>query len=144
MKNQNNLYVEFQEIGTNIRARLIREINPELYDAFVEHLPFTGLATHSVVSGMNITCWTPVYAVVPIRTWESIDEMPVGRIFLSGSGNKLLFKYGPQTEWVSCPPIGLVEGEDLDKLKDLGPVIWESVFITKRLIHISFSLETQK
>ena len=134
------LKAEFIDLNSIITIHIFRDLNPELWEAFKSKLPFTGIATHSVVSGLNITCWTPVYATVPITTMELINEMPVGRVFLSGSGNKILFKYGLQTEWVSCPPIGMVEGQDLVELQKLGPIIWESVFFTKRLYHLTFSL----
>jgi hypothetical protein len=135
------LRMHFREFGETADALIDPELNPLLWQALRADLPFEGIATHSVVSGLNVTCWMPTYATVPLMTLESIHEMPVGRVFLSGSANKLLIKYGPQTEWVKAPPIGQLTAEGLAIVQRLGPEIWYSVFVTKQLYHVKFSAE---
>lgn len=139
MADREMLKMEFPELRATLHAAINRDLNPELWDAFAESLPFEGIAGHSAVSGPLITCWAPPYAIVPIKTMERIDKMPVGRVMMSGSANKIFFKYGPLTEWVDVPIVGQVEGEDLASLQRLGPVIWESIFLTKHLYHIKLS-----
>lgn len=134
MSPQSVLLVSWPTLGKQVRSEVLAGVNEALLREIEHALPLEGLSSHSVTSGLDLTIWTPVYASVPLSLLERIDEMPIGRVFASRSGGKILIKYGPQTEWVALPPIAQVVGSDLATLTEVGRRVWESIFFTKELI----------
>lgn len=135
-----NLVISWPSLGEEVTAEFLRDTNVALLREVTRALPLEGPASHSVTSGLDITIWTPVHVTVPIDKMERIDEMPIGRVFASRSGGKILIKYGPQTEWVALPPIAQVRLEDLPKLAEVGRRLYDAIFFTKELIAMRLEL----
>jgi hypothetical protein len=135
--------VSWPSLNANIHFSFLDNVNPELSSALIDAMPLEGIASHSVASGLDLTLWTPVYALVSAPVSERIDQMPVGRVFAASTGSKILFKHGPQTETVSMPPIGQVDDGDLELLQEVGRRVWEAVFFTKELIFMRIEVSSR-
>lgn len=123
------------ELDISVRATLAIHANPELCTELYEALPFKIMQSHPMVSGKSLFAWTPLASTAPIRTREEIRRAPTGRLrFSQRTGQKLILQYGPTTETIMAPVLGMVLAEDIGKLDSLGEAIWDSVYRTKRLI----------
>lgn len=123
------------ELNTSVRATLAMSANPELCTELYQSLPFKIIQSHPMVSGKSLFAWTPLASTAPIRAREEIRLAPKGRLrFSQRTGQKLILQYGPTTETIMAPVLGMVLHEDLDKLDAVGEAIWDSVYKTKQKI----------
>lgn len=125
------------ELDISVQASLSVHANPELCTEFYEALPFRVMQSHPMVSGKSLFAWTPLASTAPIRTREEIRLAPKGRLrFSQRTGQKLILQYGPTTETIMAPVLGMVVPEDIDKLDRLGEAVWDSVYKTKHKIWV--------
>lgn len=123
------------ELDTSVRATLAVHANPELCTELYDALPFKIIQSHPMVSGKSLFAWTPLASTAPIRTREEIRLAPKGRLrFSQRTGQKLILQYGPTTETIMAPVLGMVLPEDIHKLDAVGEAIWDSVYKTKQKI----------
>lgn len=137
--------MKWLELDVEVTAKAI-DYNRKAFDWFLENLPVTALQSHAVVSGklmylMNI----PMKSLFPFNYRELIKEdlclEPVGRVSFfatAGKTGSIMVKYGEITEPMSYPTIAQVVEEDLEKLKEVGKTVWDSVYRTKKVIKVRF------
>jgi hypothetical protein len=113
--------------------------NPELCQEFWDALPFECIQEHGMVTGDIIYCWTPMVSLAPVQVGQLHSESPIGRVSYSqGTGNKVIVKYGPATEDIAAPCLGLVTSEHHDELSAIGNEVWRNTMTTKRLLRVRF------
>lgn len=127
-----SIRLHWEPLGIDVTARLQPELNEQLCAEFLEALPFTVLQQHAVVTGESMYAWTPLVSVAPTPIKERICDAPVGRLrFSQATGNKLIVQYGPTTETLYVPVLGMVARKDIDRLPSVGRAVWDSAFHTK-------------
>jgi hypothetical protein len=115
------------------------DANPELCEEFWSGLPFSCIQEHGMVTGDLIYCWTPLVSVAPVRVYNLHNESPMGRVSYSQvTGNKVIVKYGPLSEDLPAPVLGLVDGQHHKTLIDIGNAVWRNTMTSKRLLRVSF------
>lgn len=136
--------LEFDPPKITIKAKLLKELNPELCRILAQTLPYRSIQCHALVAGQQLYHYTPIIEAVTYqaRTKEDKTKQPVGRINMS-SLELLSIKYGVITEYLTSVPVAQVIAEDIEKLKKMGKLIWESIYKTKKLIIVTVSLEGQ-
>lgn len=139
-----NIVLRFDPIRTTIKARLLYELNPGLCALLEKALPYRSVQCHALVAGKQLYHYTPIVEAVTYqaKTKEDKTKQPVGRVNMS-SLELLSIKYGTITEYLQSVPVAQVVDEDIEKLKKIGPLVWKSVYETKKIIKVSVSLEGQ-
>lgn len=133
--------IAWPALGVAVVAELNDERNPELVTEFVQHLPFTVLQSHPVVSGESTYAWVPIVSTAKVQHRERIVDCPVGTLrYSQGTGNKLSIQYGVGLEPVAQPILGWVLPEYRHLLADVGRQVWDSLFWSKNLIFVEVSL----
>lgn len=128
---------DFLPFQKSITIELLEDQNQRLCTAVWEHLPYSSIETHTVVSGKNL------YHQIPIVTPFFVEgdyfvkrpDAPIGTVFLPDV-QSLFFKYGHVSEQNSFPPIGMVVPEDLPVLQEVGKLCWEAIYTTKEPVVI--------
>ncbi|KAB8067044.1 hypothetical protein BDV29DRAFT_196730 [Aspergillus leporis] len=109
---------------------------PPLVDHLWNTLPYRALQTHALVTGDHLYHLVPseslIYADPQFKCPDRAKE-PDGTVFLS-KFQHLAIKYGQVTEHHPAAPCGNAIPEDLEKLRWLGKVVWESQIEKKELI----------
>lgn len=133
----NLIQISWPDLGFSIKGRLAREQNPELVAEFLDHLPFRSLFVHPVAGGEIVYTWAPMVSVAPVRVRVPVNSAPVGQLRYSpGGGNKFGLQYGASAEPSMTPLLGQVDAEDLEILKLVGRVTWETVFWRKQPLYV--------
>lgn len=141
IKNGQRIRIAWEPLGISVDAVLASNENPELCAEFASVLPFSVLQEHAVVTGKSIYAWVPVISTAPISLRERICDAPIGRIrFSQISGQKIIVQYGPTTEDLAQPVLGEVIEEHKNKLSEVGRLVWESTYKTKKLIWVNVQL----
>lgn len=129
--------ISWPDIGIAVTGELAHSQNPELVEEFLDHLPFRSLFLHPVAGGEIAYTWAPMVSSAPIRVKVPVKTAPVGQIRYSpGGGNKFGFQYGASAEPSLTPLLGQVILADLDKLKLVGRMTWETVFWRKQPLFV--------
>lgn len=138
------IILQFDPVNIAIRARLLYELNPKLCELLVNALPYRSIQCHALVAGQQLYHYTPIVEAVTYQaqTKEDKTKQPIGRINMS-SLELLSIKYGRITEYLTSVPVAQVIGKDIEKLKRIGRLAWDSVYKTKKLITVTVSLEGQ-
>lgn len=137
--------LKFNPINITIKAKLLYDLNPNLCRILVKSLPYRSIQCHALVAGQQLYHYTPIIEAVTYRakTREDKTKQPIGRINMS-SLELLSIKYGLITEYLESVPVAQVVDRDIEKLKEVGFFVWESIYKTKKLIMVTVSLEGQK
>jgi hypothetical protein len=136
--------IHWPSLNVKVVAELNDERNPELCEEFWQHLPFTIMQAHPVVSGASMYAWTPIVSSAPVHHRELITECPVGRLRYSQStGNKMSVQYGVGLEPLAQPVLGQVLPEYCDLLPAVGKVVWNNLFWEKNLLFVEVSRHDQ-
>jgi len=126
--------VTWPDLDVQVRADMLDK-NPELCQAFWDHLPLKTIQSHALIAGVEMYSWVPIVTTAPIRVEEPFDQQPIGTVNFYSFYGILSIKWGPVSEPLPAPPIAEIRSqEDLEKLKIVGREAWESINYTKRLI----------
>ncbi|MBI1982325.1 MAG: hypothetical protein HYS68_01955 [Candidatus Levybacteria bacterium] len=138
------IVLRFYPVGITIKARLLYKLNPGLCEILTKALPYKSVQCHALVAGQQLYHYTPIVEAITYKaeTKEDKTKQPIGRINMS-SLELLSIKYGVITEYLTSVPVAQVVDEDIEKLKKIGSLAWESVYKTKKIINVSVSLEGQ-
>ncbi|MGW7825156.1 cucumopine synthase-related protein [Streptomyces puniciscabiei] len=124
--------------GLEAVGEIATDLNEELTREFLASLPFTVLQDHAVVSGETMYAWTPLVSLASTPVTERICDAPVGRLrYSQATGNKLVVQYGPSNEPLRVPVLGQVVPEDLEVLRKVGALVWESTFRSKEPVWLT-------
>ena len=140
------LKIRWPELDKEVLVEPV-EVNKELFDWFVENTPCKSIQGHAVVSGdLTYTKTIPVHK--PMKFMYSaleamlLTEAPVGTIFINVSRGKvgtIMMKYSSDiTEDMPYPVIGRVRKEDLGIAKEVGDMVWDAIYNTKRILTCQF------
>ena len=92
-----------------------------------------------MVTGDIIYCWTPLVSLAPVKVTNLHTESPIGRVSYSqGTGNKVIIKYGPLSEDLPAPVLGLVSADHHRSLVEIGDAVWRNTMTSKRLLPVNF------
>jgi hypothetical protein len=131
--------MSWPDLGLSSYFELDTEANPELTDEFWNALPFETVQEHGAVTGKLIYCWVPIVSGAPVRVQNTHLASPDGRVSYSQfTGNKVIIKFGPLTEDINAPVLGLVPAEELDTIAAVGETVWNSYHEDKRIISVVF------
>lgn len=135
----------FSPINIKIRAELLENLNPVLCKILWDSLPYRSIQCHALVAGEQLYHYTPIIEAIPYKaqTKEDKTEQLIGRINMS-SLQLMSIKYGLITEYLESVPVAQVVEEDLNKLKKVGEIAWESVYKTKELIVVTVKKSDQE
>jgi hypothetical protein len=140
MASERRMKMEWPQLKMSIEAILEDGLNPELCEEIWKELPFECIQEHGVVTGKIIYCWTPAVSQAPVKALEKHTDAAVGRVSYSqGTGNKIIIKYGECTEDIGAPVLARIDPKDIETLKTVGKIIWDSVYISKDIYHVIFS-----
>jgi hypothetical protein len=125
----------WEPLGITVHATLAANLNPELVEEVLAEVPFRVSQEHAVMAGESMFAWTPAVSLAPVRVRERVCDAPAGRLrFQQASGQKLVVAYGPTSETVNAPVLGVVDAGDVGLLPRVGAAVAESTFSTKDLI----------
>jgi hypothetical protein len=131
--------MSWPDLGISTYFDLDVEANPELTSEFWDALPFDTVQEHGAVTGKLIYCWVPIVSAAPVRVQNTHLAGPDGRVSYSQfTGNKVIIKFGPLTEDINAPVLGLVPAEELHKIAQVGETVWRSYHEDKRVIRVAF------
>jgi hypothetical protein len=131
--------MSWPELGASATFALEDEQNPELCGSFWAALPFECLQEHGMVTGDIIYCWTPLVNLDPVHFSQLHTASPIGRVSYSqGTGNKVIVKYGPCSEDLAAPCLGMVGERDHAVLRNVGEAIWHNTMAPKDLLRVRF------
>lgn len=134
-----SMVVRWPSLGSKVTVRLSDDTNRALVDDVWQNLPFSCVQDHGVVTGEIVYCWVPMVSTAEVTKMELHSEAPQGQVSYSqGTGNKIIIKYGPATEDIGAPELGVVVEEDFPTLVSVGRRAWESTYATKDLIEVVF------
>jgi hypothetical protein len=132
--------LEFVELNKKVVADILPEKNPELCDLLWDHLPYTTIQTHALVSGDHLYHIAPIVELVTTKAAYKEDrtKSPDGTIFLSQLQH-MAIKYGTLSEYLPAAPVARVIPEHIATLKEVGEGCWDGIFRTKQYIEVRVS-----
>ena len=137
-----NLSVDFESCGENEAALRI----------FLGNLPIKTVQGHEMVGGWMLRNRSVVmnkrFFDIPAAklTQETMKDAPVGRIsllFPQGNMTEMLVKYDACDDFRSYVPVAKVADRDLETLKKVGKLQWQSATQSKRAIVVEFIAESE-
>ena len=72
---------------------------------------------------------------------EDLSEEPIGRVSTFATAGRIgsvMIKYGEITEPMKYPVIAQVVPEDIEKLQEVGRAVWNSIYLTKEVIRVTY------
>ncbi|WP_329384275.1 hypothetical protein OG625_22985 [Streptomyces sp. NBC_01351] len=132
-----SIEIAWPDLGITVTAEL-DDRNPELVDVLWKSLPYQSLQGHALVAGEHLYHMAPIHELLythPAHRIADRREAPNGTVFLSGLQH-LGIKYGELTEPMPAAPIGRIREEDLPALNEAGRAVWDSVYSTKKPVHV--------
>lgn len=133
------IMIEWPEIGQSVKGTLYYEENPELCQEIWDALPMESIQNHASSSGASMFAWVPLVSHAKVQTKINIKDAPIGSIrYLFTTGNKISIQYGLCTEDKLAPKLGQVDAADVNKLPDIGAKIWNSLMLSKEIIHVRY------
>lgn len=134
------ILLEWPDLQLSAIAELADDKNPELCDDLWNALPICSIMNNAVITDGSMYCWLPLLSFAPIHYKERIDEAPIGRLrYSQGTGNKLIVQYSQCYEDVKGTVLGEIIPEHIDIVKKVGEKARESIFMTKKELHIRVS-----
>lgn len=143
MSRPKSIVLSVPSLDARIEADLDWSVNPSLCEALCSSLPFSTIFSHVMASGECI--YSPARVVGVFDTKQVLlTEIPVGSILLGTSNYKeFSVMYGEMTEPLPVPvPIAYVRSEHLGELKRVGREVWQSTYMSKKLIQLDVSVAT--
>ena len=143
MAEERILEIDWPKLGIKVEANGL-SYNQKFCDAFCQHLPFTTISQHTLVTGEALTFYVPWCGLEAVPLAERRfrwNELPVGNVIWGPLLGGMAIKYGPCTEVLWTMPIFRVPEQYLDDLKKAGRAIWEATFNTKELIEVEYRLK---
>jgi hypothetical protein len=139
------LKMSWPELGKEVLVEPLK-VNKELFDWFLENVPCKSVQGHAVVSGeLTYTKDIPICKPMTFkyRKLESmlLTEAPLGTVFINvsrGRAGVIMIKYGAITENMSYPVLGQVRKKDLGIAKEVGAMVWDAIYNTKKIITCRF------
>lgn len=127
------------DLGLSAHFDLATQDNPELTQEFWEALPFESVQEHGAVTGKLIYCWVPIVSSAPVHVQNTHLGSPDGRVSYSQyTGNKVIIKFGPLTEDINAPVLGLVPADDLGVIAKVGETVWAGYHADKPILKVTF------
>lgn len=134
------ILLEWPDLQLKAYATLAEDQNPELCEELLKALPMDSIMNNAVITDGSMYCWLPMLSFAPIRVKERIDLAPIGRLrFSQNTGNKLIVQYSACNEDILGAVLGMVDPEYLDVIRCVGAAASESIFMTKRELHVRIS-----
>lgn len=134
------ILLEWPDLGLRATAELADDKNKELCDDLWNALPLDSIMNNAVITDGSMYCWLPLLSFAPIHYKERIDQAPIGRLrYSQGTGNKLIVQYAPCYEDVNGTVLGGIIPEDIEVVKEVGEKARESIFMSKKELHIRVS-----
>ena len=138
--------IRWPSLGKQVRCGGI-DLNPGIFEWWVEQLPIKAVQTHTLVSG-SVLSTLVVRAPAPY-TWEPGTEVtedsrfvPDGRVKIKRHNVpgvvQVYVKYGPRTEDLQDVSFAQVWEQDLPVLYQVGAAVWKAVMQTKQVIAVEF------
>lgn len=123
-------FLEFDAPGAHLsfRARLLTEENPDVVEQVLAQLPLKSVLGHVVISGEAI--WMPT-RIVHLGRNNMVPRHP-GAVYLYAPGQTICLTYGKITESAKVNKFAEVLEEDLPKLQQLGPIVYEQTVAQAR------------
>lgn len=134
------ILLEWPDLGLSARATLADDKNPELCDDLWNALPIHSIMNNAVITDGSMYCWVPMLSFAPLREKERIDMAPIGRLrYSQNTGNKVIVQYAQCNEDIMGAILGQVDDEDIETIKQVGKQAMESIFMTKKELHVRIS-----
>lgn len=137
--------IYIQLVGENIcvAANILDDENKDLCDQLWDCLPTKTLLMHTFVSGSNLYARFPQPKITQAKNIKLKGRLgsDAGSIFFgsTGLGGDIFIKYGQDSEDHAYPLVAKVIEEDLDKLKKIGRLCWESNYENNLPLYITVS-----
>ncbi|MDW9359046.1 MULTISPECIES: DUF3830 family protein [Sinorhizobium] len=128
MPSQERLEFYAPGMGLSLRARLLREDNPDVVEEVLSQLPLKSVLGHVVISGEAI--WIPT-RIVHLGQNNMVQRHP-GAVYLYAPGQTICLTYGKITESANVNKFAEVFEEDLPILKQLGGLVYEQTVAQPR------------
>lgn len=134
------ILLEWPDLGFCVRAELADDKNQELCNEIWNALPISSIINNAVVTDGSMYCWVPLLSYAPIHVRERIDRAPIGRLrYSQNTGNKIIIQYGNCNEDIMGSVLGQVDEQDIKIIKEIGKYTMESIFMTKKELHVKIS-----
>lgn len=137
-----NLSVDCESCGENEAALRI----------LMENMPIKTVQGHEMVGGWILRNRSVVmnkrFFDIPAAklTQETMKDAPVGRIsllFPQGNMTEMLVKYDDCDDFRNYVPVAKVVDQDLEVLKKVGKLQWQSTTHSKQVIVVEFIAESE-
>lgn len=134
---QRQIQIEWVELGKKVTATLIEDKNQNLCNLLWDHLPYSSIQTHALVSGEHLYHIAPIVDLVTTSAdyKEDRTKSPDGTVFLSQLQH-MAVKYGSLSEYLPAAPVGYVALSDIPVLRSVGAACWNSIVHTKQPIEV--------
>lgn len=138
-----SIQISFPDLDINLSAKLLWDLNPELCQLLVDHLPIETIFSHTMSSGQGL--YAPIRIVGNVSAkYDLLSEAPLGSVMLSTEVYKtLVMFYGEITEPLPGPRVAQVIDQSIADLKRAGREVWISNYMTHVPVRVIFkSLQT--
>lgn len=132
------IVIRWPSLETEVKTRLLTELNPAACEAFIKTLPSKSIQSHAVVAGYQMYCPYRLIIDKSECVYESMERQPIGRINIDLDFQYLSINYGEITEAVSALAIAQVVKEDIGKLRDMGEKVWNNLLFSNDYILVEF------
>lgn len=121
--------------------------NQEALDILVDNMPVKAVQGHEMVGGWMLRARAVHLQKVPFELEaaqmknEKMKDAPIGRVsllFPQGGTTELLVKYDACVDDRDYIPVAQVAEKDLEVLKKVGRLQWQSATRTKEIYHVEF------
>jgi hypothetical protein len=141
--------MRWPSLGKQVRCDKDKELNPHIFDWWMQQLPLKAVQCHTMVSGwclyaVSVTVKTQMPWLPGSEAVEDLSLMPVGRVCTFspvGESMEVCTKYDAATEYMDLISFAQVRAEDFAILREVGAKIWDSVISTKEIILVEYVKE---
>lgn len=126
--------IEWPELGITVTANLRDDMAPGVCDVVWDSLPIETVQEHGMISGKVVYCATRIRST--LREWM-VDRAP-GDIYFFNVGQMLIIVHGYTTETLKVNKFAEVIPEDLEKLGKAGEAVWNSNYLTHKVLRVIF------
>lgn len=124
---QHSLLVKGPGPEFSFRIHLFNDKNHDLIQSIFGHMPWQSFLLHVVVAGETIYTPTPSLALIP----KNLVPRRKGSVYYNVTGQSICFCYGIVTESALVNELGVVFEEDMDKLVNLGRLVYQETCNSK-------------
>ena len=126
--------VEWPDFAVTVTVELLENENPRLCDELWQALPFETVFAGTMSSGELLKF--PIPITLPTAAEEKLvlfPDQPPGTVVMLNDLAILFINYGPIAEPFRVPRIGIIRGEDLEKLRSVAMKIRDAYYFTKQV-----------